>query len=97
MYRELSDIVGQTGAILVFLPSYCPQFNPIELGFGSLKRWIQKECRLAPGIFGQYPDLVLDVAMPLCTRPSSTQVLGSFRHCGYADHGIDPSVFTLDP
>lgn len=38
MYRELEDAVHQCGARLLFLPPYCLELNPIEIGFGALKK-----------------------------------------------------------
>ena len=35
--REVRTIVEAAGARLVYLPSYSPDFNPIELAFGKLK------------------------------------------------------------
>ena len=42
MYKELQTVIHQCGARLLFLPPYSPEFNPIEVCFGLLKRWIQK-------------------------------------------------------
>ncbi|KAJ8578499.1 hypothetical protein ON010_g706 [Phytophthora cinnamomi] len=34
MYGELEAAVHACGAVLLYLPPYCPQFNPIEIMFG---------------------------------------------------------------
>lgn len=60
MYSELEKMVNEKGAILIYLPPYCPQLNPIETGFSLLKRWIQKNANLT---FGLQPDYILSIAM----------------------------------
>jgi hypothetical protein len=69
MYRELEEAVHSVGALLFFLPPYCPQLNPIEVGFSLLKRWIQKNVNMA---FSFAPEEVLDLAMWSCTRASGS-------------------------
>jgi hypothetical protein len=78
MYKELEDAVHQTGAILLYLPPYCPQLNPIEFGFGSLKKWIQRRVNVA---FGVDPDACLEVGMRKCVSPQSA--MGLYKHAGY--------------
>ena len=56
MYLELQDAIHQTGARLLFLPPYSPELNPIEIGFGLLKGWIQKNANL---VFPLFPAEVL--------------------------------------
>ncbi len=92
MYRELQESIHQTGARLLFLPPYSPELNPIEVGFGSLKAWIQKHANLC---FPLYLGKVLEVGMRLCTKkqkdPDSTCV-SLFRHCGYGT-SLEQDVF----
>ena len=88
MYKELEAAIHQTGARLLFLPPYAPQLNPIEVCFGRLKAWIQKNANL---IFPRYPELVLDIAMRQCTKATGTD--GEYRYCGYANEGLDDTVF----
>uniref|UniRef100_H3G5W5 Tc1-like transposase DDE domain-containing protein n=1 Tax=Phytophthora ramorum TaxID=164328 RepID=H3G5W5_PHYRM len=38
MYKELQEMIHETGALLFFLPPYSPDLNPIEVGFSLLKR-----------------------------------------------------------
>ena len=42
MYQGIAELIHSRGAILFYLPPYSPLINPIELGFGLLKKWIQK-------------------------------------------------------
>ncbi|KAE9334427.1 hypothetical protein PF008_g13976 [Phytophthora fragariae] len=92
MYAELEQAVHACGAILLYLPPYCPQFNPIEVMFGQLKRWLTRHANLA---FPLYPELVLKVAMRSCIRTEEIGV-NLFRHCGYGEAGLDTTVFERD-
>jgi transposase len=51
MYPELEEMVNKKGAILIYLPPYSPQLNPIENAFALLKAWIQKHANLTFGLF----------------------------------------------
>ena len=90
MYRQLETAIHQTGARLLFLPPYAPQLNPIEVCFGRLKRWIQRHANL---VFPLYPEEVLKVAMPRCTKAKPNETLGEYSHCGYEQFGLDDNVF----
>jgi hypothetical protein len=65
MYQKLINAIHEAGAIVIFLPPYCPQFNPIEYCFSLLKRWIQKK---ASNIFPKFPSKVAEIALKDCTN-----------------------------
>ena len=85
MFKELEDAVHQCGARLIYLPPYSPELNPIKVCFGQLKRWIQKNANL---VFPLYPEMVLDVAMPACTKDIDHGTLGLYGHCSYDNGGL---------
>lgn len=89
MYKELEEVIHQCGARLIFLPPYSPELNPIEVCFGQLKRWIQRHANL---VFPLYPERVLKVAMPSCTRQSAG-THGLYAHCGYEPGGLRTQLF----
>lgn len=39
---EWIEIVKGLGGRVEFLPPYSPDFNPIELAFGTIKTWLQR-------------------------------------------------------
>ena len=82
MFKELEDACHQCGARLIYLPPYSPELNPIEVCFGQLKRWIQKNANL---VFPLYPEMVLDVAMRACTKDIKQGTLELYSHCVYDD------------
>ena len=90
MFQELEDAVHQCGARLIFLPPYSPELNPIEVCFGQLKCWIQKHANL---VFPLYPEKVLEVAMPACTKEVEHGTLGLYSHCGYDTGELRTNVF----
>ena len=69
---------------------YSPELNPIEVCFGQLKHWIQKNANL---VFPLHPELVLDVAMPVCTKDIEHGTLGLYGHCGYDNCGLGHNLF----
>ena len=91
MYHELAQVIHRSGAILIFLPPYSPQLNPIEQGFALLKLFLQKNCDLT---FRICPEDVLKVAMPACTKLWDNG-RPFFRSCGYDDKGLDKTVFGI--
>lgn len=92
IYKELEDAAHACGAVIIFLPPYCPQCNPIEITFGQLKRWLIRHTNV---VFPLYPELVLRVAMCACIESSAVGV-NLFRYCGYCETSVNDSVFRVD-
>ena len=44
---RLRDLCEEHGVLLIFLPPYSPDYNPIEATFKDLKAWIKRNHRLA--------------------------------------------------
>jgi hypothetical protein len=86
MYKELEELINSKGAILLYLPPYSPQLNPIETGFGLLKRYIQKHCNLA---FSTQPEYCLAIAFRECTRGTDDTPLKQYYHAGYKYYRLD--------
>ena len=63
--KELEGAVHQCYAILILFPPCSPKLNTVEVFFVQLKRWIQKYANL---VFPLYPDLALEVTIPVCTK-----------------------------
>lgn len=90
MYQQLRDAVQSRGAMLFFLPPYCPHLNPIEVGFSLVKRWIQRHAYLA---FTRAPELVFDLALASCASADPIGV-NLYSHCGYDAAGLIDEMFT---
>eukprot|EP00644_Phytophthora_capsici_P016177 jgi/Phyca11/115472/e_gw1.28.303.1 len=81
MYRELEELAHSTGALLFFLPLYCPQLNHIEVSFSLLKRWTINHANMA---FQTNPEVVLEVALRECTRSNDSTGKKMYRKCRYS-------------
>ena len=75
MIRYLRSI----GIIPIFLPPYCPFFNPIEIAFGLIKRLLRKEHLEGSPILSDICDVV--------TRFRIFPATKIFEHCGYLPGG----------
>jgi len=68
--------IEDTGASVVYLPPYSPDFNPIELAFSKLKQLMRSAAhRTVAGLWGQTQGLLDQI--------TSSDAIGFFRHCGY--------------
>jgi transposase len=66
------------GAILIYLPPYSPDFNPIEEAFSAIKAWLRRhENEFTQG--NQLPWLIHQAAAAI----SAGDAIGWFRDCGY--------------
>ena len=45
--QDIIDLIEDTGARLRFLPTYSPDFNPIEKGFDIAKKWMKRHRNMA--------------------------------------------------
>jgi hypothetical protein len=82
MYNQLIEACHAVGALIFFLPPYCPQFNPIEVGFSVLKSKIQKHANMA---FKDYPEDIIKALLPTCFINGTKDL---FEHCGYGRSGL---------
>ena len=90
IYKEFVDAVASRGAVVIFLPPFCPQFNPVETGFSLLKRWIQRNAHL---VFSRSPEQVMDLAFQLCVADVNTPV-NLMAHSGYERGGLNESIIS---
>lgn len=69
-------LIRAAGCSAIFLPSYSPDFNPIEQAFAKIKAFLRRvEARTPEALenaIGQAIDLI-----------TATDAMGFFRHCGY--------------
>jgi transposase len=72
--------VHAAGCLLVYLPSYSPDFNPIELAFSKIKAYLRRlEARTQEAL-----EAALAAAIDLITPQDAR---GYFRHCGFTASG----------
>lgn len=80
---RVSELVEERGAELLFLPSYSPDFSPIEEAFSKLKSSLRREKARTKGVLVEAMGRALDAVTP-------EDVRGWFGHCGYALRGQLP-------
>jgi transposase len=77
-----------SGMLIVFLPPYSPDFNPIELAFSSIKAHIRahdaKFRHLLSGRADVHSELLMELVNAIYTV-TPEKARGWFRHCHYVD------------
>ncbi|KAG9082999.1 hypothetical protein FRC06_004739 [Ceratobasidium sp. 370] len=84
---EVRAMADARGVVLMYLPSYSPDYNPIELAFSKMKASFRREGQAAAAIMNQNDDEAEADARALLFRhvywvtPENAEQY--FRHCGY--------------
>jgi transposase len=74
--EEARTAVEATGARLLFLPAYSPDFNPIELAFAKIKQRLRTAAERTPdGLFAATA-VAIDAV-------SAADARGFYAHCGF--------------
>jgi transposase len=68
------------GCLLLYLPSYSPDFNPIELAFSKVKAYLRRVGARTQ----EHLEAALGAAIDLITPDDAR---GYFRHCGFTVSG----------
>ena len=75
-HRQVRLLIEQTGAELLYLPPYSPDFNPIEKCWSKIKQLLRaSKARILDTL-----DLAITAAMSAITAQDSA---AWFQHCGY--------------
>lgn len=73
----MRELIEAAGAILIYLPPYSPDLNPIELVFSKLKSMLRKAAkRTVDDLWDQLGRSLRDFSPEECRN--------FFRHAGYA-------------
>jgi transposase len=75
--ESIQAMIEATGARVVFLPPYSPEFNPIEACWSKLKAWIRKQTPESVHILQR----ALTEAIQQVTKQDAA---GWFRHAGFS-------------
>jgi transposase len=70
------ELIRRRGCETLFLPSYSPDFSPIEEAFGKVKSVLRRVEARTKGALVEAIGRALDAVAPEDTR-------GWFGHCGY--------------
>jgi len=75
--ERVRELVEGRGCEVLFLPSYSPDFSPIEEAFSKLKAWLRREKARTKEALVEEIGRALDAITPEDAK-------GWFGHCGYA-------------
>lgn len=75
--EDARTAVEATGARLVFLPAYSPDFNPIELAFAKVKERLRAAA-------ARTPDGLVAATASAIDAVTAADARGFYAHCGFA-------------
>lgn len=78
--RRVRELIEERGCSLVFLPSYSPDFNPIEQAFSKTKGILRKAK-------ARTLEALVEATGQALSAVSAEDVRGFFGHCGYGAPG----------
>jgi transposase len=73
---EIEELIDTRGAGVIFLPTYSPDLNPIELCWSKVKARLRA---LKP----RTPEALLDALVEAFATVTVHDIRGWFEHCGY--------------
>lgn len=82
--KRVRELIEERGCSLVFLPSYSPDYNPIEEAFSKVKTLLRKAK-------ARSFEALVEATGGVLSAVSERDALGFFAHCGYAT----PQVHSL--
>jgi transposase len=74
---QVRALIEAAGAILLYLPPYSPDLNPIEMAFAKLKALLRKAAERSV-------DALWDKIGEILNKFSPQECANYFRHAGYA-------------
>lgn len=78
--------IHDSGMRLVYLPTYSPDFNPIEEGFSAIKATLRRYRNYALAGIGNVRDLITQIVY---RTVSQEKALGWYRSCGYISYYVN--------
>jgi transposase len=75
-HAKVREVVETAKCTLLYLPTYSPDFNPIELIFSKIKAFLRKSC---PKTVQELMDAFANAIATVTPK----DVLHAFAHCGY--------------
>jgi transposase len=74
--QRVRELIEGEGCELIYLPSYSPDFNPIEQAFSKLKGYLREAC-------ARSHEMLMDVIGEALRTISASDAEGFFDYCGY--------------
>ena len=82
----IRKLVEEHGMRLMFLPSYSPNLNPIELSFSSIKAWLRTNRDEVNQEMESENGTVYNVLWQAVYSVTPEKARGWYKHCGYQEH-----------
>ena len=79
----IRELVEEHGMRLVFLPSYSPDLNPIELAFSSIKAWLRANRDRINQEMAAEEGSVYNALWQAVHSVTPEKARGWYKHCGY--------------
>jgi transposase len=79
--REVRELIEGRGCSLVFLPSYSPDFNPIEEAFSKVKTLLRKAK-------ARTFEALVEATGRALSAVTEEDACGFFAHCGYGPRAL---------
>jgi transposase len=77
--HRIQKICEEAGILIRYLPPYCPELNPIELCFASIKNRLRRTQSLVETLEPDWD--IRETVTDVITAPFCHKI---YRHCGYA-------------
>ena len=74
----MEEIISNTGAILIYLPPYSPELNPIEGVFAIVNQWLRENQEVL-----LITDNIISVVFQAFLQVSKVNVQSLYEHSGY--------------
>jgi transposase len=74
--KRIKELIEQRGCELVYLPSYSPEYNPIEEAFAKIKDLLRKAA-------ARSKEALIEAIAAALSAISAEDIRGYFQHAGY--------------
>lgn len=81
----IRELVEGHGMRLMFLPSYSPDLNPIELAFSSIKAWLHANRDHVNQEMESETGMVYNALWQAVHSVTPDKARGWYKHCGYQE------------
>ena len=82
-FDSIRKMVEGHGACLMYLPSYSPDFNPIELVFLTIKQWLHSNRDRVNQELESNNGTIYNMFWEAVHSVTAKQARGWYKHCGY--------------
>ena len=74
--KRIKELIEQRGCKLVYLPSYSPEYNPIEEAFAKIKNLLRKAA-------ARSKEALIEAIAAALSAITAEDIRGYFQHAGY--------------